>query len=123
FATALTACVPDSPTPTPSLTTTTTPTPTPTPSPEPTEEPLTLDDLVVSAEGINDLRIGGNAENLADSTDLIVWDDDYCVRPDGETTEAEPGRWVPNVDAGESFFGDEQAAFFIDATGGTLNRI
>ena len=120
---ALTGCVPDAPTPSTITPPTTTEPPTTTPTTEPAPEELTLADLVASATGLGDLQIGGNAQALADSTGVIVWAPEYCVRPDGETTEAEPGRWIPNFESAESFYGDRATPFFIDAQGGTINRI
>ncbi|MGB3414831.1 MAG: hypothetical protein WBA28_08970 [Microbacteriaceae bacterium] len=116
-------CVPNTPPAPPGSTETTSTTPTTTtPEPTPTTKP-TLNELVVSTSGLGDLLIGGNAESLAASTELIYWDAEYCVRPDGETTEANPGRWATTYDDARSFYGDLATPFFVDAHDGIIHRI
>lgn len=95
---ALTGCAAPEPVPTTAPTTPAAPAAEETPEPEPTRP--TLDELVITAEGIGDLRVGHPVPQGNPELSLVTWNPTGCIDPDypdAGLEEGQPwaGHWAP----------------------------
>jgi len=90
-----------------------------TPTPDPSKP--TVDELVLSADGLGPLRVGEEPPATDPEVDVIVFDEDYCADEVASGAITDPGKWIPNYPSEAGEYGN--FPFNVDVVDGILERL
>ncbi|TBN56458.1 hypothetical protein EYE40_03060 [Glaciihabitans arcticus] len=94
-------------------------TPSATPTPEPTKP--TVEELVLSADGLGPLRIGEQPPVTHPDVDVVIFDPEYCAEDVAAGWITDPGKWVTNYPWGPGEYG--KPPFSVNIVDGVLQAL